>query len=227
PDYFRYSRSISYYNKGAILGFLLDLGIRHATENRSSLDDVIRRLNSDFARQDRFFTLADLRAIIADLAPEFGELDGFFDDYVSGTRELDYATYLGYAGLRLVVTEDERPSPGFSVVRLFEDRVAVEDVDPASPAAGAGLEPGDTLLRLNGRELGQSPQDQVDKLKRGTIRLRVRRGRRELQLEFAMGTSRQFSYRVEEIDHPTEEQRRVREGWLEGTTVEAVGAGKR
>ena len=63
PDYFRPERSISYYNKGELLGFLLDLGIRHATANGRSLDDVMRRLNQDFAHRGRFFTDDDLKNI--------------------------------------------------------------------------------------------------------------------------------------------------------------------
>ena len=99
-DYNRSERSISYYNKGELLGYLLDLGIRHASRNQAGLDDVMRRLNQDFARRGRFYTMADLRAIIAQLAPSF-DMDRFFADYVQGTQELDYSTYLGYAGLNL------------------------------------------------------------------------------------------------------------------------------
>jgi predicted metalloprotease with PDZ domain len=227
PDYLRPARSISYYAKGEILGYLLDLAIRHATESRRSLDDVMRRLNTDFAQPGRFFAEADLRNIIRDLAPQFSDLDSFFGDYVSGTREIDCNAYLGYAGLRLRVTADERPSPGFSVGRLFDERVVVEDVEANSPAAAAGLEAGDILLRLNGKKPGQSPQSQVDRLKRGeTVRLRVLRGHRELQLSFVVGTSRRFAYGIEEMDHVTEEQRRLREAWLKGSTFGALGAGK-
>ena len=68
-DYNRSERSISYYNKGELLGYLLDLGIRHASHNQAGLDDVMRRLNQDFARRGRFYTLADLAAIMAQLAP--------------------------------------------------------------------------------------------------------------------------------------------------------------
>ncbi len=103
-DYLRPERSISYYNKGELLGFLLDLAIRHATGNEASLDDVMRRLNEDFARRGRCYTQQDLRRVIARIAPAFSGLDAFFDDYVSGTRELDYETYLGYAGLELEKT---------------------------------------------------------------------------------------------------------------------------
>jgi predicted metalloprotease with PDZ domain len=98
-DYLRPERSISYYNKGELLGFLLDLALRHATGNDAGLDDVMRRLNEDFARSGRYYTDADLRHLIAQIAPGFSGLEAFFADYVRGTRELDYHTYLGYAGL--------------------------------------------------------------------------------------------------------------------------------
>jgi predicted metalloprotease with PDZ domain len=102
-DYYRPERSISYYNKGELLGFLLDLALRHATGNAVGLDDVMRRLNEDFARRGRFYTECDLRRVIAELAPTFSGLEAFFEDYVRGTSELDYQTYLGYAGLELEI----------------------------------------------------------------------------------------------------------------------------
>jgi predicted metalloprotease with PDZ domain len=100
-DYQRPERSISYYNKGELLGFLLDLALRHASGNAAGLDDVMRRLNEDFARPGRYYTEADLRREMAQAAPTFWGLEAFFEDYVRGTRELDYDTYLGYAGLEL------------------------------------------------------------------------------------------------------------------------------
>jgi predicted metalloprotease with PDZ domain len=102
-DYLRPERSISYYNKGELLGFLLDLALRHATRNGAGLDDVMRRLNEDFGRPGRYYTDADLRRLIAQMAPRFSGLEAFFADYVRGTRELDYDTYLGYAGLELEI----------------------------------------------------------------------------------------------------------------------------
>ena len=99
-DYLSPQRSISYYNKGELLGYLLDLALRHASGNAAGLDDVMRRLNGDFARSGRYYTEADLRRVIAWTAPAFAGLGAFFDDYVRGTRELDYDTYLGYAGVK-------------------------------------------------------------------------------------------------------------------------------
>ena len=50
PLYTRPEESISYYNKGQILGVMLDILIRDRTDNRASLDDVLRALNVEYAQ---------------------------------------------------------------------------------------------------------------------------------------------------------------------------------
>jgi predicted metalloprotease with PDZ domain len=137
PAYNRSDRSISYYNKGELLGYLIDLGMRHATQNQAGLDDLMRRLNQDFGRRSRFYTMDDIRAIVAQLAPAF-DLDRFLADYVRGTQELDYATYLGYAGLRLATHPAELPKQGSAAARNSEgpaeaDSLRIEEDPQADP----------------------------------------------------------------------------------------------
>jgi len=220
PDFLRPERSISYYNKGALLAFLLDLGIRHASNNACSLDDVIRRLNDDFARRGRFFTQGDFLGVISGLAPAFTTLHQFVADYITGTRELDYETYLGYAGLRLATAATDQPGLGFLAVQSFDGPIQVEAVDPGSGAERAGLQRGDILLEMDGRSLHAPPLDQLAGIKPGRkVHFRVRRGRREFPLEFPLEAKRRISYRVEEVSDASPEQRRIRQGWLEGTTT--------
>jgi predicted metalloprotease with PDZ domain len=219
PDYFRPDRSLSYYNKGALLGFLLDLAIRHASHNQHSLDDLMRRLNQDFARRARLFTQSDVRAIVGELAPRFADRDAFLSDYLSGTRELDYNTYLGFAGLRLVMEAHDRPALGFLAVRSFDGPVQVETVEPGSNAAQAGVERGDILLKINGEPPTDLPENQISGMKPGQqIKLEARRGGRVLKFKYPLGARLETQYRVEEVD-ATAEQLQVRQGWLEGKTT--------
>jgi predicted metalloprotease with PDZ domain len=224
PDFLRPERSISYYNKGALLAFLLDLGIRHASNNACSLDHVIRRLNDDFARRGRFFTQGDFLGVISGLAPAFTTLHQFVADYITGTRELDYETYLGYAGLRLATAATDQPELGFLAVQSFDGPIQVEAVDPGSGAERAGLQRGDILLEMDGRSLHAPPLDQLAGIKPGRkVHFRVRRGRREFPLEFPLEAKQRISYRVEEVSDASPEQRRIRQGWLEGTTTPTAG----
>jgi predicted metalloprotease with PDZ domain len=93
-------RSISYYNKGQIVGLLLDLAIRDATDNRKSLDDVFRRMNEEYARQGKFYNDSEgVRAAVEEVAGK--SFNDFFLRYVSGTDEIPYDDFLAIAGLEL------------------------------------------------------------------------------------------------------------------------------
>jgi len=62
PLYRRTDFSISYYNKGQLVGVLLDILLRDQTDNRASLDDVLRYLNDNFARRGLPYRDSDLLA---------------------------------------------------------------------------------------------------------------------------------------------------------------------
>jgi predicted metalloprotease with PDZ domain len=98
--YNRPSRSISYYDKGQILGVMLDLAIRDATDDRKSLDDVMRRMNDEYAKAGRYYdgSTGVLRAVNEVSKKDFSD---FFRRYVSGTDEIPYDQFLGIAGLEL------------------------------------------------------------------------------------------------------------------------------
>jgi predicted metalloprotease with PDZ domain len=213
PDYVRPERSISYYNKGELLGFLLDLGIRHATANEHSLDDVMHRLNQDVAHRGRFFADDDLKGIIQGLAPGF-PVDDFFRDDVTGTTELEYDAYFGYAGLRLVRQPVERPDPGFRAGGGFgEGAVQVVSVEAGSNAESAGLKSGDTIEKLNGKPFAGTWA--LDSAKPGeSISVDVHRGRRSLSFKFNVGTRQDTDYLMEEIPNASPDQIEVRNGWL-------------
>lgn len=92
-------KTISYYDKGPVVGLLFDFAIRHATNNKQSLDDVMRRLYREYYQQKkRGFTEKELREVIESMAGT--KLDELFD-YVYTTKDLDYKKYLAYAGLNI------------------------------------------------------------------------------------------------------------------------------
>lgn len=225
PDYFRPERSISYYNKGELLGYWLDLGIRHASNDHYSLDDVMRRLNQNFAKRGHFFTDSDLESLIAELAPRF-PVKEFFRDDIDGTRELDDAKYLGYAGLRLRVEKKAVPDLGFESLQGFIGPVHVESVVPGSNAEKAGLQSGDILLKMNGIELPVTPDRELIYFKPGQkVTFTVERAAKILHVSLLLESKIANVYRVEELPDPTHDQLEVRTGWLEGKTTKGATAG--
>ena len=99
-------KSISYYEKGPLIGMILDFSIRNATQNRKSLDDVMRFLYWKYYKKlQRGFTDAEFQQACQDIAGS--SLSREFE-YVYTTKEIDYTTYLAYAGLKLTEGTDSK-----------------------------------------------------------------------------------------------------------------------
>ncbi len=100
------NKAISYYDKGPIVGMILDLAIREASQNKKSLDDVMRFMYREYYQKlKRGFTDAEFQSACEQMAGK--SLAAEFD-YVYTTQALNYNQYLGYAGLELVSSVEEK-----------------------------------------------------------------------------------------------------------------------
>ena len=224
--YTRPEESVSYYNKGQIVGVLLDLVIRDRTDNRASLDDVMRLLNDKFAKAGRFYNESeDLRAVMEETirkkAPSAdSDLADFFERYVSGAEEIPYADFLGRAGWALRDTGQRRASFGFSVIRDSSGSHAVGSVERNTGASDSGLKEGDILVALNGEPFPSAPARWLrDHQPEESVTVKVKRGGEEKAISFPLGRQSDAIYQIIELPAPTEKQRRIREGILRGVTT--------
>ncbi|MGA3299580.1 MAG: PDZ domain-containing protein [Candidatus Acidiferrales bacterium] len=218
-DYRQPDRSISYYNKGEIDGMLLDLAIRDATDNHKSLDDVLRSMNDVYAKQGRFYDeSAGIRAVAENVAGV--KFDNFFERYVAGTDEIPYGKLLEPAGLELKVELKKSADIGFwTVGRSAGGAVAISQVVSSGPAESAGLKPGDVVLSLNSQPPPRFfPGWLRDQTPGALISLHIQRDGKESDVAYRLGTVEQKRYSIIESSHPTEKQKRIREGWLRGQT---------
>jgi predicted metalloprotease with PDZ domain len=216
PDY-----SVSYYTKGQVLGDLLDILIRDRTNNEKSLDDLLRGLNTDFAKQGKTYRDSlDIRLEAEKVAG--GSFEAFFRDYVADAKPLPYQQTLALAGLELRTVEQKRAVLGFTPDRESGGTVTVRAVDDASPAAEAGLRPGDVIVNWNGADVPRSLGRWVRERQAGEIvKVRIRRDEREQTLQFKLGEEKEVLYQVSEDSHAGEKAKRIREGLLHGITQPA------
>jgi predicted metalloprotease with PDZ domain len=217
-DYRRPDRSISYYNKGQIAGVLLDLAIRAATDNHKSLDDVLRRMYEIYAQQGRFYDDSQgVEAVAEEVAGV--KFDDFFRRYVAGVDEIPYGAFLAAAGLELKGDTAKAADLGFAPGRSAGGGTPVLEVDEGSAADSAGLRAGDVILQLNGQEPPRGRRGFLRDLHPGdTANLRVNRDGQGIDISFVLGVRDQARYSIVEMPHPTDKQRRIREGFLRGTT---------
>jgi predicted metalloprotease with PDZ domain len=218
-EYRQSNRSISYYNKGQIDGDLLDLAIRDATDNHKSLDDVLRRMNEVYAKQGLYYD--DSRGVET-IAEEVAgvKFDDFFQRYVAGTDEIPYDKFFSAAGLELKVEKRTAADLGFWITGHAPGvPVMVSQVVPGTTAEAAGLKAGDVLLALNGQPLPRYLPAWLHEHTPGeSVTLHVQRDNKDLELTFALGSMELNKFSLVELPGATEQQKRIREGWLKGKT---------
>ena len=215
--YRRPDRSVSYYNKGELLGVLLDLEVREVSHGRVSLREVMQWMNENYPRKGRFFNdSAGVRE--AAEAVSHANLDSFFAKYVAGTDEIPWDDFFRSVGLRVEAIPNTVPDAGFTASRNFDAPMTVGAVTAGSEAEQAGLRVGDTIVELQGKPAGQESREELSRLNPGdtlTVKIRSRRGA-DRELKFKVGSRQEISYELRDLDQITIDQRARRLAWLKG-----------
>ena len=137
-----------YYPKGSLAGFLLDIMIRDASDNRSSLDNVMRDLYRATYKQGRGFTADEWWGAVS-RASNGRSYDDFARRYIDGRDPYPWDEMLKVIGLRMQA--DSVPRMGVSIRTEPDGGVRVMELAPGSPAAGAGIKPNDLIVSVNER----------------------------------------------------------------------------
>lgn len=90
---------VSYYAKGALVALCLDMLIREKSENKHSLDDLMKELWKRWRSDQAGVVQADFESIASSLASE--DLSEFFHSAVFGTDDLDLDRALATVGVEL------------------------------------------------------------------------------------------------------------------------------
>lgn len=216
-------RSISYYNKGQIVGVLMDLKIRQASGGQRSLRDLFHYMNERWAKQGKYFDDSESVRLAAQVltGDDFRE---FFEGNISGTRPLPYDLF-ETVGLRLVRKKVQAANPGFTTSRGFGASPIVSTVDEGSEAAEYGLTEGDVITSINGKPLNGDVSSALRSFKPGEevrFGVRSREGEREINLQLGARASEQ--YVLEDMPLVSEPQKARRDAWLHGDSEAKEGS---
>jgi predicted metalloprotease with PDZ domain len=196
---------VSYYLKGGLVMFALDLQIRRRTEGARSLDDVLRLL------WQRYGAVGEPHP--EQLQPVFEEATGLalsdvFERQIRGTEDPELTEELRHVGVELRVSADPaQVADGASAVWLGATLggTKVSGVLDDSPAYAAGLAPGDEIIAIDGfRVTGDGDvRSHVAAQRPGdTVELAVFRRARLVRLPVQLGAAPPTRYELAGIAEP-------------------------
>jgi predicted metalloprotease with PDZ domain len=144
---------VSYYTKGSLVALAFDLTIRAQTNNRKSLDDVMRllwqRFGRDFYRGKPVGVKEDeVEAIFAEATG--AELGALFELAVRSTRDLPLEALLEPFGISLAPEVDKNAKPSLGARIRGGVDCTLTAVHDGSAAQKAGLSAGDVLVAIDG-----------------------------------------------------------------------------
>lgn len=231
PDENSRNTTISYYNKGAIVAFLLDIEIRRATDNQRSLDDVMRALYAKFALKQGYTT--------QDVIAEVNELTGtdwtaWFQSTIYSADELDYQAANDWLGLKFAhettpasadtdaQTEDAASGSNDSgeiwtglATDYDNGKLLVTSVTESGPAFEAGVNVDDEIIAINNFRASAQFADQLQQFRQaGEVDVLIARRGALSHLDLKLVTRPVEQWKLQPLSEPSPEQKQNLALWL-------------
>ncbi|HPR33017.1 MAG TPA: hypothetical protein PLK12_13010 [Prolixibacteraceae bacterium] len=210
------NNTISYYDKGCIMGLLLDLQIREATRNEKSLDDVMRGLYWNYFRElKRGFTSEEFKMMCEETA---GMSLARIFQYVQSVDPIDYPHYFSMAGMSIdtLSREKERDLTLGASFSNEDGRLMITNVKRGSPAWCAGLGNHTPVLTIDGQDASVERINEKRKTQKAGdwshLRVQTMEGEEEVSVQWIPETVRTFS--IDLRKDASQFQKTIRDRWL-------------
>lgn len=208
-----------YYPKGSLAGLVLDIMIRDASDNKKSLDDVMRGLYQSEYKKGKGFTASDWWNAVS-AAANGKSFTQFAAKYIDGREPFPWDTVLPLAGLR--ARQEQVPRLGV-MTQMDPNGVVVANVGEGSAAAAAGVRVGDYLITVgdipvDDQQFGARMRAKYGASAPGTpLAIKIKRGSEVMTLngKLAFGPG---DIVIEELPQATAKSVRIRGGILRGAT---------
>jgi predicted metalloprotease with PDZ domain len=209
------NRKVSIYVKGAMIALLLDLFIRKETNNKKSLDDVMKQMWKLYGKKSTGYTTEDFQAIAENISDK--KLKTFFNDFVFGTKPLTdtLKKSLSYVGCQLQIQDAKLESEKIFGFRTStkEGRTFVELLEPDSPGDKV-LAREDEIIAIDGTNVSGNLNDLLKGKKTPELVLQ-RFGKIKQVTLHATGTKTYFKqYKIAKNEEATEQEKNNFKKWL-------------
>ncbi len=211
------ARKVSIYVEGMLAALIADIKIRHASQNKNSLDNVMQLLYQRFFLKNQGYTEKDYKEILAEVSGL--DMGSYFNDIIHGKGKVEeqLPKILDLIGLEIGETHSSRLHEdlfGFKATTI-DGVVKVIYCSNNSPADEAKLALGDTILSVNGKQLNNDEElNDLIKANKEKITLTTQSlfNKREIVL-IKDGQHYFKNYTLVKTDNPTDEQKQFFKAW--------------
>jgi predicted metalloprotease with PDZ domain len=147
----KHNTSVDIYLEGSLVAWKLDQEIRLQTDDKYGIDELQKRLYNKHHNLNNGYNKSDILRLLKNITDV--DFNVFWQNYVEGTKDIDFNDLLNFYGLQMTAKDNESDS-GYGWIGagldLDNQLVTIKTVDTDSPIWLAGLTAGDVLLAING-----------------------------------------------------------------------------
>ncbi len=221
---------VSYYAKGALLALALDMLLRQHSDNRISLDDLMRLLWREYGKPGKGLKEGEIESLAAGLVEH--DLSDFFQRYLYGREDLPLNELLSVIavefrlrpaegaddkGGKAAANKNETSRPAWFGARFSKDPAGakISHVFSHSPAMQAGLSAGDLLIAVDELKMDKQKLEKMLLRYQAGTRLRLHAFRRDelMRFEVTLAAAPKDTGYFVPIDAATVEQKIIRDNW--------------
>jgi len=211
-----------YYPKGSLAGFMLDILVRDASDNRKGLDDVMREVYNGTYKKGKGFGTKEWWGAVSRAAGG-KKFEAFNDHYIDGRDPFPWDSVLPLAGIRMVTDSSQVPRLGIMFSGVDSIGAIIQQIVPDGAAAEAGVQAGDRLQEIGGFSVLDPSAFEQFRAKYGDhegedLVFKVHRGGQDLELLGKVRLATVTEQRLEFDPSAGEKAVRIREGILSGKT---------
>jgi predicted metalloprotease with PDZ domain len=202
--------TISYYDKGSVLGGVLNLWIIQQTAGKKSLDDVFKYLYFNYYKKlQRGFTDAELEDAFTKTAGSSAK--SLFQNHIYGLVSPSYAGLFNAVGYQWKISNPGKETP-FLGLTVVNNRIT--QLFKGGPAYQLGLNVGDEILKVNNANFEGVEKLVADKKPNDTVLFTIKRDGMERSFLLTIVQSPIQNYVLNAEGTLSEEQKKLRKTWL-------------
>jgi len=170
-------RKGSIYTEGALIAFMTDIYIMKSSNNKKSLNDVMKKLYQEYAKNGKGISDSDYKNVVEEVSGE--SYNDIYDNFIHG--KVDYTNLLkeslSYIGCELSINPSKKHHEsklGFKV-RYDKSKCIIDNIYPNSLAEQKGLSINDEVIAINGIKINNDLDLWSEYFKNEEIALSVKR----------------------------------------------------